>query len=232
MSDLFTSLSQRVFPSDQNLKPFIPPQFGMAKDRPTEKEMDSDDQFTSPPQTRGNTIISPQPESRLLVRSGHLSKPQSENIEPSRQPFPKPGKLAPISAALESELATQSGKKYRATDHAPTPLGNPATSKHNLTVDSELIQKPPMSKPELSQPLKPRSQVDQPQVGLRLKPIPKQGPSSRWPEMQNETAPTIRVTIGRIEVKAVTAPPLPIPKKQRPSPRLSLEAYLKQRSGN
>jgi len=46
------------------------------------------------------------------------------------------------------------------------------------------------------------------------------------------SSPTVRVTIGRIEVRAVMAPaPLP-PKRSLPAtPRLSLEDYLKRRNG-
>lgn len=47
-----------------------------------------------------------------------------------------------------------------------------------------------------------------------------------------ETPPTIQVSIGRIEVRAVTVPtPQPRAKPARPSPSLSLEDYLKQQKG-
>jgi hypothetical protein len=44
--------------------------------------------------------------------------------------------------------------------------------------------------------------------------------------------PVIRVTIGRIEVRAVMAPaaPAPLPSRKTPTGTLSLEEYLKQRS--
>ncbi|MCI0698652.1 hypothetical protein L0337_42475 [candidate division KSB1 bacterium] len=45
-------------------------------------------------------------------------------------------------------------------------------------------------------------------------------------------APTIRVNIGRIEVRAITQPSAqPRPKRTRSGPALSLEDYLKQRNG-
>jgi hypothetical protein len=45
-----------------------------------------------------------------------------------------------------------------------------------------------------------------------------------------QQAPTIRVTIGRIDVRAVTAPAEPARETVRPQPRLSLDDYLKQRN--
>lgn len=45
-----------------------------------------------------------------------------------------------------------------------------------------------------------------------------------------EAAPTIRVTIGRIEVRAVT-PPTPAPQRSASAPRVSLDDYLRGRNG-
>lgn len=54
-------------------------------------------------------------------------------------------------------------------------------------------------------------------------PLPKQSPPS--------AAPVIRVTIGRIDVRAeIASPPTPAARRTRPS-TLSLDQYLKQRSG-
>ncbi len=50
------------------------------------------------------------------------------------------------------------------------------------------------------------------------------------PTSQPKLAPTIQVSIGRIEVKA-TAPPAPAPKKRRTTPSvMSLDEYLRQRN--
>jgi len=44
-------------------------------------------------------------------------------------------------------------------------------------------------------------------------------------------APVIRVTIGRVDVRAVSAP-APPPRRQAPTgPKLSLEEYLRSRNG-
>jgi hypothetical protein len=44
-------------------------------------------------------------------------------------------------------------------------------------------------------------------------------------------APTIRVTIGRVEVRAVTPTPAPSRKPARPAPRMSLDEYLRAQNG-
>lgn len=47
---------------------------------------------------------------------------------------------------------------------------------------------------------------------------------------QREAEPTIKVTIGRVDVRAMMpTPPAPRPASPRPKPSLSLDAYLKQR---
>jgi hypothetical protein len=48
-----------------------------------------------------------------------------------------------------------------------------------------------------------------------------------------QQAPTVHVTIGRIEVRAITplSPPAPSAAPAQPGPQLSLDDYLKQRSG-
>jgi hypothetical protein len=59
------------------------------------------------------------------------------------------------------------------------------------------------------------------------------GVSQHSSQSASTHAPTIRVTIGRIDVRAITSPPpqQPRPAPVRPAPQLSLADYLKQRSG-
>jgi hypothetical protein len=64
--------------------------------------------------------------------------------------------------------------------------------------------------------------------------VPKMGRSqSRQTEAMSATVPlpTIQVTIGRIEVRAVPSPQPPRPRVATPPARLSLEDYLRSRSG-
>jgi hypothetical protein len=61
------------------------------------------------------------------------------------------------------------------------------------------------------------------------------GPAAQSPfgsPSAQETAPTIKITIGRVDVRAVMpTPPAPRPASARRGPSLSLEDYLKQRDG-
>jgi len=58
------------------------------------------------------------------------------------------------------------------------------------------------------------------------------GPERLAPRQEESGAPVIRVTIGRVDVRAVL-PPEPASKAAplRPAPRLSLDDYLKRQNG-
>jgi len=69
-----------------------------------------------------------------------------------------------------------------------------------------------------------------PVTGPYREPMPSE--SRRMEQESPSSSPTVRVTIGRIEVRAVMAPAPPSPQRSLPAaPRLSLEDYLKQRDG-
>ncbi|HWS54785.1 MAG TPA: hypothetical protein VN228_11690, partial [Pyrinomonadaceae bacterium] len=46
-----------------------------------------------------------------------------------------------------------------------------------------------------------------------------------------QAAPTVNVTIGRVEVRAVPAPPAPAARRAASPPHMSLEEYLRRRAG-
>jgi hypothetical protein len=72
----------------------------------------------------------------------------------------------------------------------------------------------------------PAMAVVHPQVTLSRE-APVSIPSEGTPTP--EPAPTIKITIGRVDVRAImSAAPIPRPAPTRPSPALSLEEYLKQ----
>lgn len=59
------------------------------------------------------------------------------------------------------------------------------------------------------------------------------GPAGTRLQEPEPPAPTIRVSIGRVEVRAITSPPAPSPRREkaRPAASPSLDDYLKQRGG-
>jgi hypothetical protein len=67
--------------------------------------------------------------------------------------------------------------------------------------------------------------VAAPQARLEPSPLGRDVPRSAAPT--SEPAPTVRVTIGRIEVRA--APPTPVVATARRGPALSLKDYLVER---
>jgi hypothetical protein len=75
----------------------------------------------------------------------------------------------------------------------------------------------------------------QPLVTARPSVIHHQQVTNDLPRQRDKSTslPTIRVTIGRIDVRAVSAPQTPAAQKpgKRPQPSLSLDDYLKQRNG-
>ena len=86
---------------------------------------------------------------------------------------------------------------------------------------------PPL--PRLSRPMDDSERPGQSQHEVGAEPAEPRGAQSR---PTAPAAPTIRVTIGRIEVRAVSPAPRPAPASRpaRPQPALSLEAYLQQRA--
>jgi hypothetical protein len=90
---------------------------------------------------------------------------------------------------------------------------------------------PDHSTPDVSLSVAPRA------ISLRrLAGYPERGPLEKDLRMTapEPPAPTIQVSIGRIEVRAITPPPAsPVQRARsaRPGPELSLDEYLKQRNG-
>jgi hypothetical protein len=70
---------------------------------------------------------------------------------------------------------------------------------------------------------------------VKTRPVPRPAPALSAPtqapksiEQTIETTPSIQVTIGRVEVRAISTPPPAAPRASRKEPRLSLDDYLKR----
>jgi len=87
-----------------------------------------------------------------------------------------------------------------------------------LTIDSNAEAVPPVHRQALA--------------AVVAGPLPT-GPAPQWRPAAAQQPPTIQVTIGRVEIRAVTPPPTAAPQRsaeRRVAARLSLDEYLRQRN--
>ena len=71
-----------------------------------------------------------------------------------------------------------------------------------------------------------------PPVAPEITPVlPPAPPKIELPTPDAPPEPTIRVSIGRIDVRAADTPPAKAAPVKRPAPQLSLDEYLRLRSG-
>jgi hypothetical protein len=131
------------------------------------------------------------------------------------------GVMPPMAKNTTQTPASGSGQQNPGT--ASGQIIQPATAKHaSPAEDGSGLESP--GRPQLAK-VAARPQVA-PFVQAASAPIVE--PASIPP-----TAPIIRVSIGRVEVRAVMAPQAPLPPRPqvRSGPSLSLEDYLKEREG-
>jgi len=183
------------------------------------------------------------------VGTGHgtidagVAEPRGEGLEPrgatpvcpvaeresSPPPMPEPTLLVPQprrAASDETPIEPRYGPAM------PSPAGEPEAppvremrraTPVNPVADGESSPRPtPESTLLVPQPRRASSD-DTPIEPWHVPPM-------SAPEREPDTRPTVRVTIGRVEVRAVM-PPQPMPaKRPPPTSRLSLGDYLKQRN--
>ncbi|HEV2862132.1 MAG TPA: hypothetical protein VGX48_14070 [Pyrinomonadaceae bacterium] len=167
----------------------------------------------------------PTPVEHFAAPSVFEGRPES----PPREPPPAP----PIEHAPDAPTTA----KTLVEKEAPRPTAasveagkSPAREETSIKV-FDAKREPPRS-PESGPTQRPRV------VEPRLSPLPKvfeaQPPRASADEAgRDEAAPTIRVTIGRVDVRAVAAPAKEARRAPAPPPRpaLTLEDYLRRRGG-
>jgi hypothetical protein len=128
---------------------------------------------------------------------------------------------------VDSQPAVGEHAPLRVVFHAATPAdrqapatqeSKPLISAHGTTPSSQALLVAPEITPRPNEPQEPGNPWSD-------------GPEP-IPAAQHETAPTIKITIGRVDVRAVMPErPAPRPTPAARNAALSLEEYLKQRSG-
>jgi hypothetical protein len=109
-----------------------------------------------------------------------------------------------------------------------------ASERGQLAIEDRPL--PPVNKTTAEvQPASPDRVLVQPHVAIAppTRPASTDGftASKLTPQREPQPAPTIQVTIGRIEVRATPAPAASPASKAKPAPVLSLDDYLRQRNG-
>jgi len=161
--------------------------------------------------------VSHEPPRGLTTPPGLPTAAQSFVPKTPQQPGPDRPTLAPAAAGDATGAAPPRG----VAEGQRQPALEPAIPRPDLSPVH--TQRAPMS----------ATVVVRPHMMSHIEPIRPVGPAPAvLAEAMRKAAPTIQVTVGRIEVRAITppAPPAPRTKPARPGPALSLVDYLKQRS--
>ncbi len=147
------------------------------------------------------------------------------SIAPSPQRHePRDKVTTEIKSARASADEKQSAQLNQTPDIKPLPQATtpksplpPANERPGLTVSAADQSRRANAEPLVIRP-QPLARADE--------------SNSRATEATNDTAaPIIRVTIGRIDVRAVPAPTPTTRRAESPAPKLSLEEYLRSRTG-
>lgn len=157
---------------------------------------------------------------------------RSENAAPAGQQTvdSHPAVSEHVSLRVVLHATTPADRQSTATPEAiPLIPAHTAAPEHAMTLPESIVPAPPSHTLLVAQltttPRPGESQDRGSPLSDRAEPIP------YAPEAERETAPTIKITIGRVDVRAVM-PERPAPRAppERRNPALSLEEYLKQRS--
>jgi hypothetical protein len=173
----------------------------------------------TPPETRPATLhrAEPGPTQRDALSTSPRALPES-------LPFSPPSAGDESGQAVFRPISTLGDHGQGATlPPVPSPGTESPLDANGGTSEPEATLAPPA----VASPVTPRMVRPQPNGHLER--------GSREPRVAapGPPAPTIRVAIGRIEVRAITPPPTPPAQRDtpaRPSPALSLDDYLKQRN--
>jgi hypothetical protein len=252
MSDFLTRLVERQADRIATIQPRIPSMFVSAVDRqdvPTPEpslmsaphptgegkpEREVDRLQTTPAEGERVTARSTAPTASSFFRAGapdpdrpsvrpRLDEPteQSSAMEGLNTPMPRSSHRQPVGTAAGA-VQPQSGASE------PTPMSvavQRGRLNHADPPSGENIELPPRLvesriETRVKRVAAPPSLVSTRFSGRRSEPIP-----------QGEPDPPVQVTIGRIEVTAVTASPVPKRKSAPRQPSMSLQDYLSRRQG-
>lgn len=167
-------------------------------------------------------------DNNLSPRRSHVQQHSEEPVDSSVQVASLSRLTETVPSDPEPSLALRSPVTPRASQSAQ--IDSPLNDRATMATDP-FSERPAFSDPQVQTTaetmLRPRA-FPEPDFSERgaIETFTKHGAVTRTGQ------PTIKVTIGCIEVRAVTTTPAPAPRqRKKPQPSLSLDEYLKQRAG-
>lgn len=173
------------------------------------------------------------PASRPAAEPVARPEPVPAALEPTPPvPLTTPEPSLPPARTLPlPEIGPQEPIRDRPSRLRPVAVAEPDTVQSQSAADRQRAASPESAAPSPDQAPTPRlstAVVVRPQIAAIPIAEPAR-PTPFAPGSAAETTPTIQVTIGRVEVRAV--PPPPAPQKTRPRPPvMTLDEYLRQRN--
>jgi hypothetical protein len=164
------------------------------------------------------------------------SKPAAATPLSQSKPVPRRARQALVENTPQTPPAETLDAEERRIEIVPEPLLIPQLPKHSqpLVVRQTQIERQVLEHPSGRvvlgrEPAKPKTRRTKSQTPAQ-RPLPREHVAFSFAAEPRDQAPIVRVTIGRIDVRAAP-PPAPPPRKavQPAPPALTLDAYLKER---
>jgi hypothetical protein len=231
MADFLTRLAERALDLFPVARPTIAPMFAPGPTQASDAPLDGAWEDEAPESVGGLSRIPKAPAQEAPMV---FSRPASE--PPPLVPLGEPSSVTPMSPLRIRPDTQLEPSRHAESDAVEQVNVVPSQEMTRQKKDANLRPEPARNAHLISTPPRtPRPQlVIRPQVTAYREAPQGIVADRRVAVPTSSSSPsTIRVSIGRIEVKAMMppAPPPASPKPGRPAPRLSLEEYLKQRNG-
>jgi hypothetical protein len=216
----------------------------------TGSSVGQEDRQNSSSRTTGpSNSAPPGPARRETGRGGRDETRITTEGRPKPRPEPRPGTIRRVEPGPLRRVADEAPRRPAPEDPPPDPPAAKNGSHRSVFRQDGTVEEPGLAVGAPSSGKVNPLVSGNEQGRAATSPVPRiaprivdHSPDQRREQAPRETrafapeppAPTIRVAIGRIEVRAITPPPAPPPRRESPvrsGPALSLDDYLKQRNG-
>jgi hypothetical protein len=229
MADFLTRLIERSRGASPRVEPLIAPMFAAGP------EVAARDEAADAANEEMNLAAAPKPQYQAPApRVADVARRPDES-PPATPPNPRESNN---EATIEIKPAWATAEETRSAQFDQTSLITPLPPTPESVLPQTQVAPDEGAKPGLtvladqSWRAKAGSLVVRPQVARAGQAERRDAITSEAAKVTSEaSAPVIRVTIGRIDVRAVNAPAPPAQRATPPAPKLSLEEYLRSRGG-